>query len=154
MFAKADAIADEMLKALLDNYKDDTRFLLSVKVNQPDEDDFKDKFPWTLDKQPEKEKPKEPVIIKRPETPKRVKSEREIADEKFKQDHQQKQDKFDERHANVAKYMEFLCKRVDLAKLITALNTPIAKDPLKVLKQIQAYEDDESSNIQSESDPK
>jgi len=84
MFAKADAIADEMLKALLDNYKDDTRFLLSVKVNQPDEDDFKDKFPWTLDKQPEKEKPKEPVIIKRPETPKRVKSEREIADEKFK----------------------------------------------------------------------
>lgn len=48
--------------------------------------------------------------------------------------------------------MEFLCKRTDLLKLIESLNCPIKQDPLKVLKQIQAYEEDESSVLQNESD--
>jgi len=70
---------------LIEGYKNEGKFVLTAKVTQPDEDEFKDKFPWTLDRVPEK--PKEPEIIKRPETPKRVKSEREIADEKFKAQH-------------------------------------------------------------------
>lgn len=74
------------MKVILEGYKLEEKFELSAKVNQPDEDEYKDKFPWTLDKVPEK--PKEPEIIKRPETPKRVKSERELADEKFKLAHQ------------------------------------------------------------------
>lgn len=133
LFAKADAIADEILKKLLENYKNDERLCLSVKVNQPDEDEFKDKFPWTLDRVPEK--PKEPAIIKRPAEPKkRMKTEREIADDKFKEDHQKKQTALDERHAEMSKYLDFLCKRVDLQKLLNSLNTPITKEPLKVLK--------------------
>lgn len=79
-----------MLKILLENYKLDNKFDLSVRTKQPDEDDFKNKFPWTLDKEPEpKAKPvlnTEPAIIKRPESPKKIKSEKEIADEKFKQE--------------------------------------------------------------------
>lgn len=51
----------------------------------------------------------------------------------------------------MSKYLDFLTKRVDLQKLIVSLNTPISKEPLKVLKQIQAYEDDESSNDQDQS---
>ena len=47
--------------------------------------------------------------------------------------------------------MDFLCKRVDLNKLIESLNTPIVRDPLKVLKQIQAYDDDESSMLINDS---
>lgn len=130
--SKADAIADELLKIILEGYKQEDKFELTAKVSQPDEDEFKDKFPWTLDRVPEK--PKEPEIIKRPETPKRVKSERELADEKFKAAHQVQLDKLEERHAEVTKYLEFLCKRTDLLKLIEALNCPIKQDPLKVLK--------------------
>ena len=152
LIQKADAIADELLKALIDGYKNESKFGLTAKVKQPDEDEFRDKFPWTLDRVPEK--PKEPEIIKRPETPKRVKSDREIADEKFKAQHYAHLDKLEERHAEVSKYLDFLCKRTDLQKLIEALNDPIKKDPLKVLKQIQAYEEDESSVIQNDSNQK
>jgi hypothetical protein len=148
LFAKADAIADEMLRVLIESYKENSRFELTSRVNQPDEEEFKNKFPWTLDKLP---LPKEPAIIKRPEVKKRVKSERELADEKFKAEHLKKQQTVDERHTEIAKYLDFLCNRVDMRQLLEQLNTPIAKDPLKVLKQIQAYDDDSE---QSEADPK
>lgn len=99
--------------------------------------------------------PEKPVAVKKVETtPKKVKSEREVADEKFKDEHAKKESKFDERHAEVSHFLDFMCKRVDLNKLIESLNTPIARDPLKVLKQIQAYEDEESSLLHNDSDPK
>ena len=43
-----------------------------------------------------------------------------------------------------------MCKRVDLLKMITTINKPIVQDPIKVLKQIQAYEDDDSTIMQNE----
>ena len=83
-----------MIRALLENYKNESGFELSMKVQQPDEDEFKNKFPWTLDKIPEvKPKPvgaEPPAIINRPVTPKKVKSERELADDKFKEEHAKK----------------------------------------------------------------
>jgi hypothetical protein len=87
---KADKITEELMKIFIETYKADNKFDLSVRNKQPDEEEFKNKFPWTLDKEPEpKPKPAkiEPAIIKRPESPKRIKSEREIADEKFTQEH-------------------------------------------------------------------
>ena len=108
-----------------------------MRNKQPDEDEFKNKFPWTLDKEPEpKPKPAkiEPAIIKRPESPKRIKSERELADEKFTLEHEKKQKILEERQQEVKKYLEFLCKRVDLLKMITTINNPIVQDPIKVLK--------------------
>ena len=102
-----------MLRALLDDYKSNSKFALTIKVSQPDEDEFKNKFPWTLDKVPEP-KLKEPTATKKVETPKRIKSEREIADEKFKDEHNKKQAKFDERHTEVQFFLDFMCKRVDL----------------------------------------
>jgi len=81
----------------LDNYKADEQFALTIKISQPDEDEFKSKFPWTLDKLPEPKPKSSPV--KKPETPKKVKSEREIADEKFKEEQSKKEAKFEERHA-------------------------------------------------------
>jgi hypothetical protein len=93
-------------------------------------------------------------VVKKVETPKKVKSDREVADEKFKEEHGKKESKFNERHSEVSQFLDFMCKRVDLKNLIEALNTPISRDPLKVLKQIQAYEDDESSILQNDSDPK
>lgn len=137
IFAKADKIAEELLKVFLETYKADNKFDLSVRNKQPDEDEFKNKFPWTLDKEPEpKPKPAkiEPAIIKKPESPKRIKSERELADEKFTQEHEKKQKILEERQQEVKRYLEFLCKRVDLLKMITTINNPIVQDPIKVLK--------------------
>lgn len=93
-----------------------------------------------MDKEPEpKPKPAntEPAIIKRPDSPlKRVKTERELADEKFVQETEKKQKILEERHAEVDKYLSFLVKRVDLPKMMAAINNPIVQDPIKVLKQI------------------
>ena len=57
----------------------------------------------------------------------------------------------EERQKIVEEYLGFLCKRVDLLKLMASLNNPIEQDPLKILKQIQAYEDDESTINQEDS---
>jgi len=56
---------------------------LSNLRHEPSEEDFKDKFPWTLDKVEIKMSPK-PAGIVQPGTPtKKEKTTREIEDEKF-----------------------------------------------------------------------
>lgn len=35
-----------------------------------------------------------------------------------------------------------MCSKIDLNQLVRALDKPIVQDPLKVLAQIQAYDDD------------
>ena len=53
IFAKADVLTDELLELILKNYKEDENdFDLDATNDQPDEEDYKDKFPWTLDKKP------------------------------------------------------------------------------------------------------
>ena len=47
-------------------------------------------------------------------------------------------------------FLDFLCKRVDLIKLMDSLNKPIEQDPLKILTQIQGYDDEDSMNPLSE----
>ena len=47
-------------------------------------------------------------------------------------------------------FLDFLCKRCDLIKLKDSLNKPIEQDPLKILTQIQGYDDEDSMNPLSE----
>lgn len=54
LLLKADLIAEELLSAIIDDYKENSTFDLNATNQQPDEDDFRKKFPWTLDKIPEK----------------------------------------------------------------------------------------------------
>ena len=65
IFGKADKIAQELMDLILAEYKGDNQYQVSNKKIVIDEDDFKDKFPYTLDRQePEKEiRPPQPVQI-------------------------------------------------------------------------------------------
>lgn len=47
-------------------------------------------------------------------------------------------------------FLDFLCIRVDRQKLMESLNKPIEQDPLKILTQIQGYDDEDSMNPLSE----
>ena len=62
---------------------------MSATADQPDEDDFKKKFPWTLDKEPEKPAAPKPAGAVKPEElgKKQTKTEREMEDEKYKEKH-------------------------------------------------------------------
>lgn len=46
--------------------------------------------------------------------------------------------------------MDFLCERIDIANLVESLNRPITRDPLKILTQIQGYDEEESLNMAQE----
>ena len=53
IFAKADQYTEELLELILQNYQEDeNEFKLDATNEQPDEEDYKQKFPWTLDKKP------------------------------------------------------------------------------------------------------
>ena len=83
----ADAMAKELLQAMVEGYKQDNQFELENPQKTIDEDLFEDKFPYTLDKKPVKSPPKASPI-KKPEDAKgevkKVKTEREAADEAYR----------------------------------------------------------------------
>ena len=49
-YALADKIALELLGLLVDEYKEDQTYHVSTEPTKVDEDDFKEKFPYTLDR--------------------------------------------------------------------------------------------------------
>lgn len=92
----AELISAEFMQAMIEEYKNDDSYQCNAENTKIDEDLFKDKFPWTLDKVPE------PVakVIKKPvveditggkkeelmaSAQKKVKTDREIEDEKYRQ---------------------------------------------------------------------
>ena len=64
IFAKADLITDELLELILNEYKQDDEFNLNATHEQPDEEDYKEKFPWTMDKKPEPKPSPKPQGVK------------------------------------------------------------------------------------------
>ena len=55
-----------------------------------------------------------------------------------------------DRQEKVEVFLDFICKRVDRQKLMESLNKPIEQDPLKILTQIQGYDEEDSMNPLSE----
>ena len=55
-----------IIALILDEYKEDQTFDVNATKEQPDEEDFKGKFPWTLDKVPEKPPSPKPASAKPP----------------------------------------------------------------------------------------
>ena len=87
LMAQADAITDELLNLILEDYKADEEFDTNATQEQPDEDDYREKFPWTLDKKPEPKASPKPPGVKVGAPPKQPKTERELKDEAFKKKH-------------------------------------------------------------------
>jgi hypothetical protein len=126
-----DHMTDELLNILLEQYKEENDIDLNATHEQPDEEDFKDKFPWTLDKKPEPAKsPAKPL-----QAGKRVKTEREVKDEKFLEKHNRDMEKLDDIQDKAEKFLEFMCKRVDLKKLAEQLMIPIDSMDSMILPQ-------------------
>lgn len=146
--AKADAIADELFALLVEEYKDASDFDLNADhTDQPDEEDFRDKFPWTLDKkvvEPVKASPKPPGVTvgASPRAPKTI---RELKDEEYKERHEGRVGELKAREAKLGAFLDFMCSRVDMRQMMAALNRPIERDPLKMLAQIVNGYDEESS---------
>ena len=112
---------------------------------QPDEEDYKDKFPWPLDKKPPPKPSPKPEGVKMGAQPRPPKTQREIRDEEFKRRHDENTKFLKEREDQVIDFIDFMCKRVDLRDLMESLNKPIERDPMKVLSQIvNCYDEDDS----------
>jgi len=110
-----------------------------------DEEEWKQKFPWTLEKKPEPKPSPKPLGVKVGAQPRPAKTANQIRDEEFKKKHEQSMNVLREREEKVIDFLDFLCARVDLKELMESLNKPIERDPLKVLSQIvNCYDEDES----------
>jgi len=145
LMARADLITNELLELLIEDYKADGDFNLNASREQPDEDQFKDKFPWTLDKKPEPKPSPKPVGVKVGAQPRPPKTIREIRDEQYKGKHEESIKKLQAREDRVIEFLDFMIKRVDLKELMEALNKPIERDPMRILsQQVNCYDDDDS----------
>ena len=143
--AKADKITEELLELLIEDYKLNSEFNLNATNDQPDEEDFKDKFPWTLDKKPEPKPSPKPAGVKLGVPQRPPKTARELQDEEFKRKHSEQMNKLKEREDKVIDFLDFMCKRVDLRELMEHLNKPIARDPMKILsQQVNCYDEEDS----------
>ena len=112
---------------------------------QPDEEEYKEKFPWTLDKKPPPKASPKPEGVKMGAQPRPPMTQREIKDEQFKMNHAENMKMIKEREDQVIDFLDFMCKRVDLRELMESLNKPIERDPMKVLSQIvNCYDEDDS----------
>ena len=121
MLARADLITDELLELILEDYKEGD-FNLNTAQDQPDEEDYKEKFPWTLDKKPEPKPSPKPAGVKVGAQPRPPKTVREIRDEEFKTKHDENMALLKGREEQVIDFLDFMCKRTDLRELMEALN--------------------------------
>lgn len=64
IMAKADLLTEELFELILNDYKEDDEFNLNATHEQPDEEEYKDKFPWTMDKKPAPKPSPKPEGIK------------------------------------------------------------------------------------------
>lgn len=145
MLNKADAITEELLELILKNYQEEEEYNTNACNEQPDEEEFKDKFPWTMDKKPEPKPAPKPVGVKMGAQPRPPKTLKEIKDEEYKKSHDESVKKINDRDQQIIDFLDFMCKRVDLKELINALNKPIERDPMKILSQIvNCYDEDDS----------
>lgn len=88
-YALADRIAQELMDLLIQDYKEDEVFVVSKDRIVVDEEAFKNKFPYTLDKI----EPERPIVIKQQQPvvspkgaaapPKPAPTAKELADRKF-----------------------------------------------------------------------
>lgn len=130
---------------MLNDYKNNDEFVISKEQEQPDEEEWKNKFPWTLDKKPEPKPSPKPSGVKVGAQPRPPKTANQIKDEEFRKKNEQSMNALREREEKVQDFLDFLCARVDLKEMMEALNKPIVRDPLKVLSQIvNCYDEDDS----------
>jgi hypothetical protein len=62
IYARADLIAQNLLDQILREYKDDNTYIVTCEKKQIDEDDFREKFPYTLDVKPVEPEIRPPVL--------------------------------------------------------------------------------------------
>jgi len=130
---------------MISDYKNNDEFVLNAEQEQIDEEEWKDKFPWTMDKKPEPKPSPKPQGVKLGAQPRPPKTLREIKDLEFKERHEENLAILREREDKVVEFLDFICKRVDLDVLMEALNKPIQRDPMKILSQIvNCYDEDDS----------
>ena len=130
---------------MLNDYKNNDEFVINKEQEYLDEEEWKQKFPWTLEKKPEPKPSPKPLGVKVGVQPRPAKTANQIRDEEFKKKHEQSMNVLREREEKVIDFLDFLCARVDLKELMESLNKPIERDPLKVLSQIvNCYDEDES----------
>lgn len=154
MMSRADRIAQELLDLIVAEYKGDNSYLVSCEKKDIDEEIFAEKFPFTLDKRPEPEPEFRPPsaqssTLSSATKPKpKQKTAKDIADEQYMVKHNKEQADLRTQQAGYREYLDFLVKRVDLAVLCEQLDAPITQNPLSVLEQIQAYEDEEQPVVE------
>lgn len=74
---------------------------------------------------------------------KKQKTAKEIQDEAFIVKHNKEQKIIQDQQQRVADFLQFMIEKIDMQNLISDLDKPIELNPLIVLSQIQAYEDEE-----------
>ena len=144
--ALADKITEEFLEILLNDIRDSPELALGAPHNEAD---FKEKFPFNLEKDSSDDEPihKVPVVIIKPvESPKvERKTTDDFAREKYEADFKKLQDTLS---ANV-NYLTMIIENINKNDLIAQLETPIDNDPLKKLAYIFSQENDDSQ-VQNE----
>jgi hypothetical protein len=153
---KVDQITDELLNAILQDFKQDGD--VKLEVEDVDEAAFADKWPYTLDKRLEEKeapvpKPPVPQASAQQEEEKKLQAERE-AENEAKRKHDKAMAKYHEeqrvlaaQQAQVVEYLDFMVEIVDKEVLMQALAKPIEHDPLKILEKIQAFDTEEEPDI-------
>lgn len=139
IIGKADRIAQELMDLILAEYKGDNQYLVSTEKVVVDEDDFREKFPYTLDRrEPEVEiRPPQPMQIQignKPEPKK--KTEKELADEAFLKKHEEQQKSLKEHQDKCREVLDFMVSKIDLNQMILSLDQPVKQNPLVVLANI------------------
>jgi len=86
-----------------------------------------------MDKKPEPKPAPKPAGVKMGAQPRPPKTLKEIKYEEYKKSHDESVKKINERDQQIIDFLDFMCKRVDLKELISALNKPIERDPMKIL---------------------
>ena len=135
----------------MQQYKLDVSLDLTTAPKAIDEDEFAQKWPYTLDKV---EEPVKKIIAKNSSSelekrgahvPQKEKTETQKADEEFKVKHDAMSRQQNAVLKNESDFLEFMIERVKLDTLIDVLSEPISHDPLKMLARIQAYSDEDLS---------
>ena len=122
-----------------------------------DEDEFEDKWPYSLDKKVEEpEKPMTPSLPSTQSEPSdpNEKTESDIAKQRhdilLKKYHAE-QSMLQGQHLKTKEYLEFITQIVDKEVLQSNLQRPIEHDPLKILEKIQAFDTEDEIEMTNNS---
>lgn len=125
-----------------------------VVEDDVDEDEFEDKWPYSLDKKVEEPEPVHhlPTPVTAPEEKKVDPASQQEQEAKKRHDeamhkYHEEQKIIQAQQAQVEEYLDFIINVVDKEVIQTALQKPIEHDPLKVLEKIQAFDTEDEIEI-------